>query len=471
MLGRENRATFGEAPPSVGYATVPAEDEGKAHTVSSRRTACCIVGGGPAGAFLGLLLARRGVSVTVLEARKDFDREFRGNTINPSVMEITEELGLVDRLLELRHAEVPRFTVQAADGPAVFADFSRLKTRYPYMLMLPQGRFLEFVTAEARKHRNFRLVMGARVNGLIEEDGAIRGVRYREPDGNHEVRARLTVGADGRFSRIRRLAGLEPVKGSPPMDVFWFNLPREPGDPDEAGAVFRFGPGSLLVLMDHFEHWQVGYIIPKGGYGRLRAAGLPALRRSVAGLAPELADRVGHLEDWKQGSLLSVESDRLRRWYRPGLLLIGDAAHVASPVGGVGINLAIQDAVVAANVLVGPLRSGRLELRHLRAVQRRREWPTRLVQGAQTVAQRWVVSGALGASETFRLPVLLRLLLRATFSRDLFARLIAFGAWRVRPETEVRVKTNPEEVSLRRRAERTRFTPTDAAHVRHRGSR
>ena len=440
--------------------------------VSSRRTDCCIVGGGPAGAVLGLLLARRGISVTVLEARKDFDREFRGNTINPSVMEIVEELGLADRLLGLRHAKVPRFTVQAAGGSAVFADFSRLKTRYPYMLMLPQARFLELVTAEARKYPNFRLVMGARVNGLVEEDGAVRGVRHRGPEGDHEVRARLTVGADGRFSRIRRLAGLEPVKGSPPMDVLWFDLPREPGDPDEAGAVFRFGPGSLLALMDHFEHWQVGYIIPKGGYGRLRTAGLPALRRSVAELAPELANRVGHLEDWRQGSLLSVESDRLRRWYRPGLLLIGDAAHVSSPVGGVGINLAIQDAVVAANVLGGPLGTGPLRVRDLRSVQRRREWPTRLVQAAQALAQRWVVSGALGASEKpYGLPVPLRLLLRIPFSRGLFARLIAFGAWRVRPETEVRAKTDPEEASLRRRAQQTRSNPTDAAHVRHRRSR
>ena len=420
---------------------------------------------------MGLLLARRGVSVTLLEARKDFDREFRGNTINPSVMEIMEELGLVDRLLGLRHAKIPRFTLRSAEGSTVFADFRRLKTRYPYMLMLPQARFLELVVAEARKRRNFRLVMGARVNGLVEEDGVVRGVRYRGPDGDHEVRAPLTVGADGRFSRIRRLAGLEPVKGSPPMDVFWFNLPREPGDPDETGAVFRLAPGSLLVLMDHFEHWQVGYIIRKGGYERLRAAGLPALRRSVAELAPELADRVGHLQDWRQGSLLSVESDRLRRWYRPGLLLIGDAAHVSSPVGGVGINLAIQDAVAAANVLGGPLENGRLRVRDLRSVQRRREWPTRLVQGAQALAQRWVVSGALDASETYRLPILLRLLLWTPFSRDLFARLIAFGAWRVRPETEVRANTNPKEVSLRRRAELTRFNPTDAAHVRHERSR
>jgi 2-polyprenyl-6-methoxyphenol hydroxylase-like FAD-dependent oxidoreductase len=376
--------------------------------------------------------------VTLLEAHKDFDREFRGNTINPSVMEVMRELGLADPLLELRHAEIPRFTIQSAGSSTVFADFRRLKTRYPYVLMLPQTSFLELIVAEARRCPNFRLVMGARVKGLIEEDGVIRGVRYRSADGPHEARATLTVGADGRFSQVRRLAGLKPVGGSPPMDVFWFKLPRKPDDPDDAGAVFRFGPGSLLVLMDHFDHWQVGYIIRKGGYRHLRAAGLPALRRSVAELAPELADRVGDLKDWKQGSLLSVESDRLSRWYRPGLLLIGDAAHVTSPVGGVGINLAIQDAVVAANVLAEPLKAGRLRSRHLKAVQRQREWTTRLVQWAQVLAERWVVSGALDASETFRLSILLRFLLRTPFLRDLFACLVAFSAWpvHVRANTE-----------------------------------
>jgi 2-polyprenyl-6-methoxyphenol hydroxylase-like FAD-dependent oxidoreductase len=431
VLGSLLRQPLEEASAPAGYATVPARDESDPRSPSPRQPDCCIVGGGPAGVVLGLLLAREGVSVTLLEARKDFDREFRGNTISPSVMEVMGELGLADRLLELRHAEIPRFTIQAAGRSAVFANFRRLKTRYPYVLMLPQKSFLELVASEARRCPNFRLVMGARVKELIEEDGVVRGVRYRGADGPREVRATLTVGADGRFSQVRRLAGLKLVEGSPPMDVFWFRLPRKPDDPDDAGALFRFGPGSLLVLMDHFDHWQVGYIIRKGGYRQLRAAGLPALRRSVAELAPELADRVGDLKDWRQGSLLSVESDRLQRWYRPGLLLIGDAAHVTSPVGGVGINLAIQDAVAAANVLAEPMKAERLRSRHLKAVQRRREWPTRLVQGAQVLAERWVVSGALDASETFRLSILLRFLLRTPLLRDLFARLVAFGAWPV----------------------------------------
>jgi 2-polyprenyl-6-methoxyphenol hydroxylase-like FAD-dependent oxidoreductase len=216
------------------------------------------------------------------------------------------------------------------------------------------------------------------------------------------------------------------------MDVFWFNLPREEDDPEGAGAVFRFGQGSLLVLMDHSEYWQVGYIIKKGHYAHLRERGLPALRRSVAALAPELAGRVAALEDWKQGSLLSVESDRLRRWYKPGLLLLGDAAHVVSPVGGVGINLAIQDAVVAANVLAEPLLEERVCDRHLRAVQRRREWAVRVIQGVQDLAQRHVIADVLEGDGSFELPRFLKLLLRTPVLRDVPARLIAYGAWPVR---------------------------------------
>ena len=433
------------------YADAPARDKGETRSLSHRLVDCCIVGGGPAGIVLALLLARKGLSVTLLEAHKDFDREFRGNTINPSVMEVMGELGLAESLLEFRHAKIPRFTIQGAGSSTVFADFRRLKTRYPYVLMLPQTSFLELVAAEARRCPNFRLVMGARVKELIREDGVIRGVRYRTTDGPREIRATLTVGADGRFSKVRRLADLKPVENSPPMDVVWFNLPREADDPEDAGAIFRFGAGNFLVLMDHFDHWQVGYIIRKGGYRQLRTAGLPALRRSVAELAPELADRVGELKDWKQGSLLSVGSDRLSRWYRPGLLLIGDAAHVTSPVGGVGINLAIQDAVAAANVLGEPLKDGRLRPRHLKAVQRRREWPTRLVQGAQVLAERWVVSGALDAGEIFELSLFVRFVLRTPLLRDLFTRLVAFGSWPVHARASIGDASAFSSSSLRQR--------------------
>jgi 2-polyprenyl-6-methoxyphenol hydroxylase-like FAD-dependent oxidoreductase len=397
--------------------------------------------------MLALLLAREGVPVTLLEAHRDFDREFRGNTINPSVVEILACLELERKILELRHAEVRRFILQSGEGRETFADFGRLRTPYPYILMLPQARFLEFIVAEAQRYPNFRLVMGARVKELVWEGGRVLGVRYGGKEGPCEVRANLTVGTDGRFSRLRKLAGLERIGGSsPPMDVFWFNLPREEGDPEDAGAVFRCGRGSLLVLMDHSEYWQVGYIIPKDAYARLKERGLPALRRSVGALAPELADRVTALKDWRQGSLLSVESDRLRRWYRPGLLLIGDAAHVVSPVGGVGINLAIQDAVVAANVLAGPLGEGRVRDRHLRAVQRRREWAVRLIQGAQDLAQRHVVARVLKGDEPFELSRPLRLLLRTPVLRDVPARLIAYGAWPVRPKGPKRAAAGPFSV-------------------------
>jgi 2-polyprenyl-6-methoxyphenol hydroxylase-like FAD-dependent oxidoreductase len=305
-----------------------------------------------------------------------------------------------------------------------------LKTRYPYITMLPQVDFLEFITAEAKRSPHFRLVMGANVRELIEEDGLIRGVRYRGHDGWHEVRALLTVGADGRFSRIRRLAGLESIKASPPMDVLWFRLPRRPEDPEDAVAALRAGRGLFLVLIDRFEQWQLGYVFPKDGYQQVRAAGLQELRRSVVKLVPWLSDRIEHLQEWKQVSVLSVESDRLSRWYGPGLLMIGDAAHVMSPVGGVGINYAIQDAVAAANVLSGPLKAGQVQLSDLAAVQRQREWPTRIIQAFQAQVQRRVVARALDFSQPFTLPVFLRLLPRLPILRKLPARLIAFG---VRP--------------------------------------
>ena len=404
-----------------------------------KRTTCCIVGGGPGGTVLALLLARAGVDVTLLEAHPDFDREFRGDTLHPSVMEIMDQLGLADRLLKLRHTEIRSATVQTVAGPFTPLDFSRLNTKYPYITMMPQTSFLEFITGEAERYPNFRLSMGARVRELVEEDGVVRGVRYEGKDGWREVRAVLTVGADGRGSRLRRLAGFEPVKTSPPMDVLWFKLPREEGDPE--GAMGRVGRGHIAILLDRYEYWQAGYVITKGTFPELRQEGIGALRRSFAELVPEFADRVEHLEDWKQVSLLSVESSRCPRWYKPGLLLIGDAAHVMSPVGGVGINYAIQDAVVAANVLAEPLKESQAQLkeldtRYLAAVQRRRELPTRFIQAVQTQIQRRVLASVLRSEQPLAPPRWLRLLPRVPLVRSVPARIFGLGLWPVRVKKE-----------------------------------
>jgi 2-polyprenyl-6-methoxyphenol hydroxylase-like FAD-dependent oxidoreductase len=394
-------------------------------------TTVCIVGAGPGGAVLALLLARRGIPVTLLEAHDDFDREFRGDTLHPSVLEIMDQLGLAERLHQLPHTKLHRLALQSAAGPFQIADFTRLNTRFPYIMMVAQPTFLEFITTEAQRYPGFRLLMRARVEALVEQNGVVRGVRFRGGDGWHEVRALLTVAADGRFSRIRHLLGLEPIKTSPPMDVLWFRLPRPAGS--SSGIVMgRIGQGQILILLDRSDHWQVGYAFPKGRYQQLHAGGVEALRQRVADLAPDLADPVEHLQSWKQVSLLSVESSRLPRWYRPGLLLIGDAAHVMSPVGGVGINYAIQDAVVAANLLAEPLRAGRLRVSQLAAVQRQREWPTRIIQALQAALAQQVLGPALDPSQPFKPPALLRLLLSVPFLRDLPARLIAFGVWPAR---------------------------------------
>lgn len=394
-----------------------------------QQTTCCIVGGGPAGAVLALLLARQGIPVMLLEAHKDFDRYFRGDTLHSSVLEIMDELGLGDRLLQLRHTKTYKYITQTADGPVTFADFSRLKSKHPYMMILEQLRFLEFITAEAKCYPNFQLVMGANVQELIEEDGIIRGVRYRGQGGWHEVRALLTVGADGRFSRTRNLAGLKLIEQQTPIDVLWFRLPRRPDEPEE--ELGEFGQGCLLVLTNRFEYWQIGYILPKGHYQQLHAAGLEALRQSVAETMPMLADRVDHLKEWKQVSLFPVKTGRVPQWYRPGLLLIGDAAHVMSPIGGVGINYAIQDAVVAANVLSKPIVAGQIKMRHLAAVQLQREWPTRLIQWFQSLSHEQIIVKTFKSGEKFRPPKLMLL----PVMRDLPTRLMAYGVCPVHVKT------------------------------------
>lgn len=400
--------------------------------VDVHRTACCVVGGGPAGAMLALLLARSNVDVVLLEAHKDFDREFRGDTVHPSTLEILDEIGLAEGLHQFPHTKVYGPTIRAANGPFTPVDLRCLKTKFPYIMLIPQTCFLEYVTGHAKRYPNFRLVMNGNVQKLVEQDGVVHGVRYLGTDGWHEVRAQLTVGADGRFSRVRHLAGFTPVATSPPMDVLWFRLPRLADDPKEpTGAFGGIGRGHILVVLDRFDYWQVGYVFPKGHYQDLRAAGLDALRHTIAEIEPRFTRHAEYLMDWQQCSLLSVESSFCPRWYRPGVLLIGDAAHVMSPVGGVGINYAIQDAVVAANVLAEPLRAGRVGLSHLAKVQRERQWPVRFIQAVQSFIQKRLVGGVLRSQGPINIPAYVRALMRVPLLRYLPARLIGFGIRRV----------------------------------------
>ena len=399
-----------------------------ASTQHQHETICAIVGGGPAGAVLSLLLARQGIAVTLLEMHKDFDRDFRGDTLHPSIMEIMDEIGLAERLLQLPHAKMRTMTAPTTMGPVPVADLGRLKTKFPFITMMPQAQFLDFIAAEAGRYPNFQLVMGAMVDELIEdaEYGVVRGVRYQGAGGVHEVQALLTVGADGRFSRLRKLAGFEAIKASPPMDIVWLRLPRKAADGE--GGMGRFGRGHALVKLDRGEEWQLGYIILKGTYQKLRESGIEALRQSIAELDPALADRVDLIKDWKDVAFLSVAADRLSRWHKPGLLLIGDAAHVMSPVGGNGINYAVMDAVAAANVLTGPLKAGRVTENDLARVQRQREWPTRIIQAFVNALQENLIASALDPNRPpFRVPGFLRW----PVVRDFVPHLFGFGIGRV----------------------------------------
>jgi 2-polyprenyl-6-methoxyphenol hydroxylase-like FAD-dependent oxidoreductase len=397
-------------------------------------TSCCIVGGGPAGAVLALLLARRGVPVTLLEMHKDFDRDFRGDTVHPSILEVLDQIGLAEKLLEIPHSKVTGPTLQFANGPFRPFNLGRLKTRFPYIAMIPQVRFLEFITREAAKYPEFKLVMHAQVQHLVEENGTVAGVRYQGADGQeHEIRAKLRVGTDGRFSVVRRLAGFEPIKTAPPMDVLWFRLPKLPGEPEVAGGAFGgIGGGRIFIVLERNDYWQAGLVFPKGQYQAVRAQGVQAIRKSIVDTEPRFAKHAESLTDWQQFTLLSVESSRCPLWHKPGVLIIGDAAHVMSPVGGVGINYAVQDAVVAANVLAGPLKSGTVSEAQLAEIQRQREWPTRVVQRMQSTMQDRLMVRALQSTRPITVPWQFKLFLKIPFVRDIPAKLIDFGTRRVR---------------------------------------
>jgi 2-polyprenyl-6-methoxyphenol hydroxylase-like FAD-dependent oxidoreductase len=374
--------------------------------------------------MLGLLLARARVEVLVLEKHADFLRDFRGDTIHPSTLEVIAELGLLDELLKLPHQKVPAIGGKFGETEVGIADFSHLPTRCGFIAMMPQWDFLNFLASHAARYPAFKLRMQTEVVSLTQ-----RGVRAMTPEGPLEIDADLVVGADGRSSTVRDQARLEVQDLGAPIDVLWFRLSRRASDPE--ASMGRFDAGRLFVLINRGDYWQCGYVIPKGAAEEVRRAGLEAFRESIARLLSFAADRAGEIKDWEQVKLLTVRIDRLKRWYRPGLICIGDAAHAMSPVGGVGINLAIQDAVAAANILARPLRERRLSVEHLAKVQRRREWPVRVTQRLQVLVHERVIARVLRANERLEPPLVVRLLSRFPSLRRIPGRLIGLG---VRPE-------------------------------------
>jgi 2-polyprenyl-6-methoxyphenol hydroxylase-like FAD-dependent oxidoreductase len=408
-------------------------------TTGADTTTCCIVGCGPAGAMLGLLLARSGVDVVVLEKYPDFFRDFRGDTIHASTLQVLDELGLLPAFERLPQQKVTKVRVVTDTGTVTLGDFTALPGRFQYISLVPQWDFLTFVTTEAARYPGFRLRREAEAFAVVEEDGVVRGVRYRTADGIREVRALLTVACDGRRSAVRREAGLRAVEFGAPMDALWYRVPREDSDP--TGMFGRLAPGRLFPMLDRHTYWQGAYVMPKGSFPQLKAQGIGALHAELRRYLPFLGDRVETITGWDDVGFLEVRVNRLERWYREGLLCLGDAAHAMSPIGGVGINLAIQDAVAAANLLTAPLRAGRVTARHLAAVQRRRERPTVLTQRLQLLMQRRMISPILASKGSTRIPLPLRLLMRVPVLRRFGPRVLArFLAVGFRPE---HVRTSP----------------------------
>ena len=379
--------------------------------------------------MLGYLLARAGVDVVVLEKHADFFRDFRGDTIHPSTMEIMAKLGLLDAFLKLPHQNVPKLSAQFGRERLEFVDFSRLPVHAPYIAMMPQWDFLNFIAEQGKRFPNFRLFMQAEATDLIITDGRVTGVTVRGGDGNMIVRANLVVAADGRSSQMRRAAGLEVEDFGAPMDVLWFRLSRAPGDTDETQA--RFDAGRIFIMLNRGDYWQCAFVIAKGANESIRAAGLPAFREALRPLLPIDPARADEINDWDQVKLLVVQVNRLKRWWRQGLLCIGDAAHAMSPVGGVGVNLAVQDAVATANILADSLRAGTWQEAELAAVQQRREWPTKVTQFLQLQLQKRIIAGVLSSTGEVKPPLLLRLFAKSSLLRQVPARLIGLG---VRPE-------------------------------------
>ncbi|MGB9294708.1 MAG: FAD-dependent oxidoreductase [Pseudolabrys sp.] len=393
----------------------------------SIKTTCCIAGGGPAGMMLGFLLARAGVSVVVLEKHADFLRDFRGDTVHPSTLEMMSELGLLNEFLKLPHSEVRQLSLQIGDDRVVIGHFEHLPVHCKFIALMPQWDFLNFIADHAKRYQTFDLRMQAEAIDLIEENGRVVGLHAKTPDGGIEIRADLIVGCDGRHSTIRAKAGLKSDDYGAPMDVMWFRLSRKPGDPDETFG--HIEGGRMMVMLNRKDYWQCAYVIPKDSADEVKRAGLDKFRATVGEMSPFTRDRLEEIESWDTVRLLTVAIDRLRHWYRPGLLCIGDAAHAMSPIGGVGINLAVQDAVAAANILAEPLRRETVTIDTLKDVQQRREFPTRFTQRLQIVLQNNIIGPALRGERT-KAPVFMKVL-QWPLLRRIPGRVLALG---VRPE-------------------------------------
>jgi 2-polyprenyl-6-methoxyphenol hydroxylase-like FAD-dependent oxidoreductase len=408
------------------------------HVITCR---CCIVGGGPAGMMLGLLLARAGVDTVVVEKHKDFLRDFRGDTIHPSTLEALYDLGLLDDFLKLPHQKATLLQGKVGDVTIPLADFSHLPTHAKFIVFMPQWDFLDFIAAEAKRYPGFWLLMSTEADGLVFEQDRVVGISAKTADGPLTIRADLTIGADGRHSLVREEAGFEPEEIGAPMDVLWFRLSRKDDDLQETFG--RIEAGQMLILINRGEHWQCGYVIAKGSANRLKAQGIEKLRENIAALAPFVAGRTAELESFEDVKLLTVAVDRLPKWHRPGLLCIGDSAHAMSPVGGVGINLAIQDSIATANIL-GEALSGNESIsdERLARVQARREWPVKVTQAIQVFIQKNVISRVLGGIGKIKPPWMVKLFIHVPLLRRLPAGLIGIG---VRPE---RV-TSPERAGGR----------------------
>jgi 2-polyprenyl-6-methoxyphenol hydroxylase-like FAD-dependent oxidoreductase len=406
-------------------------------TKFEQTTRCCIAGGGPAGLMLGFLLARAGVEVIVLEKHKDFLRDFRGDTIHPSTLTILQDLGLLEEFLKLPHDEVRELTGDVYGTVVTLADFTHVPAPRPFLVLVPQWDFLDFIADHARRLPQFQLLMETKAERVVEEDGKVVGVEVSSGDRHWRIGCDLLVAADGRHTTIRESAGMAVKDIGAPIDVLWFRVARDAQrHPSRTGGILR--PGAMLVMLDRASYWQCAFVIPKGSMEDLRARGIDQFRERIAAVAPFLAPELQALASWVDINLLGVQITDLPHWSRPGLLCIGDAAHAMSPVGGVGINLAIQDAVAAANLLADPLREGRLTTRDLERVQKRRRWAARVTQRAQVAVQNEVLSPALARQDApEELPLAVRMLQRFPRLRRLPARLVGIG---VRPE---RVETGP----------------------------